>query len=255
MPRFIEMMGPLDPAAARPIAAPSSLPWAIGPSTTPRRRAQTQNRFAIFCEALKVCAGLSQRRWSRAVRSNVRIGSLPRLRFCLLREAGRYSRVLAKTQIEDAASFLQRRIPTAPSLGIVLGSGLMHLTRLLGGSVDIRYASIPQFPVSRVPGHQGVLHVGRLANKTVACLAGRVHGYEGYSPDHVTFGVRVLAQLGCHTVILTNAAGSVSAQFAPGSLMLIADHLNLTGSKPHGRLARARCPIHQHDQRLRSQTA
>jgi len=140
--------------------------------------------------------------------------------------------MLTKSHIEDAASFVQRRIPRAPSMGIVLGSGLMRLTRLLSASAAIPYEAIPHFPVSRVPGHQGVLHVGKLANKTVACLAGRVHGYEGHPPDRITFGVRVLAQLGCHTLILTNAAGSVSPEFGPGSLMLIADHLNLTGANP-----------------------
>lgn len=108
----------------------------------------------------------------------------------------------------------------------------MHLTRLLSENVAVRYAAIPNFPVSRVPGHEGVLHVGKLANKTVACLAGRVHGYEGHSTDRIAFGVRVLAQLGCHTVILTNAAGAISARFSPGSLMLIEDHLNLTGANP-----------------------
>ncbi len=140
--------------------------------------------------------------------------------------------MLSPLHVVNAAEFVQKRVPTPPSLGIVLGSGLMHLAESLGEPTAIRYGAIPGFPVSRVPGHDGVLHVGTLGGKVVACLAGRVHGYEGHSPDRSVFGVRVLAQLGCHTVILTNAAGSVSDVFGPGSLMLISDHLNLTGNNP-----------------------
>ena len=134
--------------------------------------------------------------------------------------------------IADAASFVRSRIESPPTLGIVLGSGLMQLATLLQRRVEISYGAIPEFPVSRVQGHQGALHVGRLGSQSVACLAGRVHGYEGHGPARVAFGVRVLAALGCRVVILTNAAGAVTTEFRPGSLMLIADHLNLTGANP-----------------------
>ncbi len=134
--------------------------------------------------------------------------------------------------IADAASFVSARIESPPALGIVLGSGLMHLATLLQRSTEIGYAAIPEFPVSRVQGHQGSLYVGRLGSQLVACLAGRVHGYEGHAPARIVFGVRVLAALGCRVVILTNAAGAVTTEFRPGSLMLIADHLNLTGGNP-----------------------
>lgn len=140
--------------------------------------------------------------------------------------------MLTPLHVADAANFVRRRLATPPSLGIVLGSGLMHLAESLSEPTAIRYGAIPSFPLSRVPGHDGVLHVGKLGGKVVACLAGRVHGYEGHSPDRTVFGVRVLAHLGCRTVILTNAAGSVSSILSPGSLMLISDHLNLTGSNP-----------------------
>jgi len=140
--------------------------------------------------------------------------------------------MLTNTQVEDAASFVLDRTPSPPSLGIVLGSGLMQLTGRLEEGLRINYAAIPHFPISRVPGHEGVLHLGKLGGKNVACLAGRVHAYEGHTPDRVAFGVRVLAKLGCRTMILTNAAGAVTSEFSPGSLMLIADHLNLTGSNP-----------------------
>jgi purine-nucleoside phosphorylase len=138
----------------------------------------------------------------------------------------------ARQAIANAASFIRARIEVQPTLGIVLGSGLMQLTSALKCCTELGYAAIPGFPQSRVKGHQGTLYVGRLGSQTVACLAGRVHGYEGHMPERIAFGVRVLAALGCRIVILTNAAGSVSAEFPAGSLMLIADHLNLTGNSP-----------------------
>jgi purine-nucleoside phosphorylase len=136
--------------------------------------------------------------------------------------------------IADAAAFIRARIADPPGLGIVLGSGLMRVADILQHRVRLDYAAIPRFPTSRVPGHPGALYVGSLGSLTVACMAGRVHGYEGHTPERVVFGVRVLAALGCRVVVLTNAAGAVSKTFLPGSLMLIADHLNLTGSNPLG---------------------
>jgi purine-nucleoside phosphorylase len=148
------------------------------------------------------------------------------------------------------------KIQSPPNIGIVLGSGLTQLTRLLHDSTRIEYAAIPHFPISRVPGHQGVLHIGHLGTQSVACLAGRVHGYEGHPPDRVAFGARVLAQLGCRTVILTNAAGALSSDFRPGSLMLIADHLNLTGQNPlvgwHGKEAQFVNMTNAYDSELRA---
>jgi purine-nucleoside phosphorylase len=134
--------------------------------------------------------------------------------------------------IAQAASFVQTRIGASPRIGIVLGSGLMHLASLLDDAKTFSYEAIPHFPIARVTGHQGTLHVGRIDALQIACLAGRVHGYEGQTPERVAFGVRVLARLGCSIVILSNAAGAVSPELRPGSLMLISDHLNLTGNNP-----------------------
>jgi len=136
------------------------------------------------------------------------------------------------TAIEEAAEFVQSSAGVSPRVGIVLGSGLMHLASLLESRTSLPYASIPHFPLSRVQGHEGTLHLGLLGTQPVACLAGRSHGYEGNAPDRVVFGVRVLARLGCRTVVLTNAAGSVVPNLEPGRLMLISDHINLTGSNP-----------------------
>jgi purine-nucleoside phosphorylase len=140
--------------------------------------------------------------------------------------------VTPRQAIAEATSFVQARIGESPRIGIVLGSGLMHLATLLDDSAALSYEAIPHFPVSRVKGHQGSLHVGRIDTLQVACLAGRVHGYEGHTPERVVFGARVLAALGCSIVILSNAAGAVSPELQPGSLMLISDHLNLTGNNP-----------------------
>lgn len=134
--------------------------------------------------------------------------------------------------VAEAAAFVRARTELSPQIGIVLGSGLMHLATRLEVKTTLSYAEIPHFPISRVKGHAGALHVGRLGAEPIACLAGRVHGYEGHATERVVFGVRVLAELGCQVVILTNAAGSVRPELRPGSLMLITDHLNLTGNNP-----------------------
>jgi purine-nucleoside phosphorylase len=87
-------------------------------------------------------------------------------------------------------------------------------------------------PVTSVAGHAGHLCLGKSGGVRVACLQGRVHGYEGHATSRVVFGVRLLAALGCRTVLLTNAAGGIRADLSPGSLMLLTDHINLTGQNP-----------------------
>ncbi|HLB54965.1 MAG TPA: purine-nucleoside phosphorylase [Gemmatimonadales bacterium] len=119
-----------------------------------------------------------------------------------------------------------------PGLAIVLGSGLGELAERLGDPVRIPYATIPGFHVPRVEGHQGELVAGTLAGRAVLAQSGRFHMYEGYTPDAVAFPVRVFAALGIRTLIVTNAAGGVRKSFGPGAIMLIADHLNLTGHNP-----------------------
>jgi purine-nucleoside phosphorylase len=115
---------------------------------------------------------------------------------------------------------------------LVLGSGLGAFADALEGAVRIPYAAIPGFPATAVAGHRGELVLGRVRGVAVACLAGRVHLYEGHSPASVVFGVRLLAELGCATVLLTNAAGGIRSGLRPGSLLLLRDHVNLTGRNP-----------------------
>jgi purine-nucleoside phosphorylase len=117
-------------------------------------------------------------------------------------------------------------------VGVVLGSGLGAWASRLQHSQRLPYSSIPHMPAPSVAGHSGQLWLGRLGGTRVACLEGRVHAYEGHPVERVVFGVRLLAELGCRAVLLTNAAGGIRADLSPGSLMLLTDHLNLSGNNP-----------------------
>ena len=134
--------------------------------------------------------------------------------------------------VEAAVTELKLKLPVLPEIGVVLGSGLGSFTDEVEDSTVIPYADIPHWPASTAVGHAGKLVVGRVAGRTVAVLAGRAHLYEGYSPAQSTFATRVLAALGVHSVILTNAAGGINPTYQPGDLVLITDHLNLQGGNP-----------------------
>jgi len=136
------------------------------------------------------------------------------------------------TALDEARDVVRSRRGAPPSVGVVLGSGLGSFADGLDELVKIPYEAIPNMPRSSVAGHAGNLCLGRLAGREIACMQGRVHGYEGHSPSRVVFGARLLARLGCRCVLLTNAAGGVAEDFRPGDLMLIVDHLNLTGQNP-----------------------
>jgi purine-nucleoside phosphorylase len=135
-------------------------------------------------------------------------------------------------QLDQAAALVRSRRPIAPTIGVVLGSGLGAFGDTLADLQKVPYADIPGMPVSRVIGHAGNLCLGRIDQVEVACMQGRVHLYEGHAPERVVFGVRLLAWLGCKAVLLTNAAGGIHPGFNPGDLMLIVDHINLTGRNP-----------------------
>lgn len=140
-------------------------------------------------------------------------------------------------ELDQAAAAVRRAFAVeggAPlaRIGVVLGSGLGGWAGELAASTSLPYADIPHMPVSAVAGHAGNLWRGRLGDESMLCLQGRVHLYEGHAPDKVVFGVRLLARLGCRVVLLTNAAGGLAKGMVPGDLMLIRDHLNLTGKNP-----------------------
>ena len=135
-------------------------------------------------------------------------------------------------QRAEAKAFLGSSAAPEPSIGVVLGSGLGGFAQRLEAPLVVPYSQIPHMPSSSVPGHAGNLCFGRIGGANVVCMQGRVHAYEGHTLSRVVFGVRLLAELGCKTMLLTNAAGGIAADLRVGDLMLISDHLNLTGNNP-----------------------
>jgi len=135
-------------------------------------------------------------------------------------------------QVKEAADAVRARVPELPRIAIVLGSGLGDFANGVGDAVSMPYGDLPHWPTSNVIGHAGTLVVGTVKGRKIAALSGRCHAYEGHDLRTVTFAVRVLGLLGVKTLILTNAAGGVNTGFAAGALMVIDDHINLTGDNP-----------------------
>ena len=135
-------------------------------------------------------------------------------------------------QASAAAAFIRARTSLAPTIGVILGSGLGAFAEKVGDAVTIPFGEIPHFPKSTVPGHSGQLAIGKLDNVPVAVMQGRVHAYEGYTSQEVAFPVRVLGQLGVKTLIVTNAAGGIRPGLQRGDLVVLSDHINFTGRNP-----------------------
>ena len=137
--------------------------------------------------------------------------------------------------VATAAAFLQQRLGghgTGLRVGLVLGSGLKDFAERVEQAQVVPFAEIPGFPVPHVQGHGGSLVVGTVGGTKVACLSGRVHLYEGWSPYEVVRATRTLRTLGTPTFLLTNAAGGIGDDMVAGDLMVLRDHLNLTGCSP-----------------------
>ncbi len=133
---------------------------------------------------------------------------------------------------DSAAQLILSRTPLRPKIGLVLGSGLGAFADSLADSVKVPYAEIPSFPKSTAIGHAGRMVIGNANSVPVAAMQGRVHLYEGYSPEQVTFPIRVFGRMGIRAVILTNAAGGIDHGYSQGALVLIRDHVNLQGTNP-----------------------
>jgi purine-nucleoside phosphorylase len=137
-----------------------------------------------------------------------------------------------KQQVEEAVGFLKQHIKRPPRIGIMTGTGLGESIESLTVKNVFDYRKIPNIPVSTVQSHSGRLISGTLEGVEVIAMQGRFHLYEGYSPKEVTFPVRVMQLLGVKVLILTNAAGGLNLSFKPGDIMVIQDHINLTGENP-----------------------
>ncbi len=136
------------------------------------------------------------------------------------------------SQLESAGLELKRVCPDFPKIVIVLGSGLAGLLQDLEVEIEIPYSSIPGMKAVSVEGHVGRLVIGRLGNQRVACMQGRFHFYEGHSMSDVVFPYRVFALAGAEVFLLTNAAGGLQPGMKPLDLLLIRDHINMTGTNP-----------------------
>lgn len=135
-------------------------------------------------------------------------------------------------QLAETTNYIKTIYPHQPEIGIILGSGLGNFVQEIKVEREIPYSSIPNFSVSTVEGHRGNLILGDLNGRRVAVMAGRFHYYEGYTPQQVTYPVRVMKMLGVHTLLLSNAAGAVNTSFKVGDLMIIKDHISFFTVNP-----------------------
>src|SRR5713101_3623759 len=136
------------------------------------------------------------------------------------------------THAESAAQFLLSQTPLRPKIGLVLGSGLGAFADELSEATRVPYAQIPAFPRSTAVGHAGQMVIGKAGGIPLAAMQGRVHLYEGYSPQQVAFPMRVFGRMGVRAVILTNAAGGINLEYKQGALVVVSDHINLQGQNP-----------------------
>lgn len=135
-------------------------------------------------------------------------------------------------RIQQSVSAIQKTHALRPDIGIVLGSGLGKFVEQIQSPTTIPYSEIPGFHECTVEGHNGALHLGKIGGKNVAVMQGRFHFYEGLQLNDVILPVRVLGKLGVKNLILTNAAGGMNTAFNQGQLVLIKDHINMTGQNP-----------------------
>lgn len=136
------------------------------------------------------------------------------------------------TRAEQAAQYILAGTLFRPQIALVLGSGMGGFADDLEQAVHIPYADIPFFPRTTAIGHAGTLVVGAMAGIALVVMQGRAHFYEGYTLQQVVFPVRVFGRMGVRAIVLTNAAGGINPQYAPGALVVVRDHINLLGSSP-----------------------
>jgi purine-nucleoside phosphorylase len=135
-------------------------------------------------------------------------------------------------EVQEATRTVRLRWSGSATVGIVLGTGLGALAQEISAAVAIPYPEIPYFPRSTVESHKGQFVCGSLAGRAVVAMEGRFHLYEGYTPSQVTFPIRVMKELGCRLLIVSNASGGLNPQYEKGDLIVIEDHINLMGLNP-----------------------
>lgn len=134
--------------------------------------------------------------------------------------------------VENAVNYIKSKVEKKPQIALILGSGLGDFAELLDDRVEISYSELKGFPVSTVKGHAGKFVFGTLNGKNVVCMKGRFHLYEGYASKQTVLPIYVLKLLGIETLIVTNAAGGVNTNYNAGDLMIINDHINMSGQNP-----------------------
>lgn len=134
--------------------------------------------------------------------------------------------------VNEAVEYIKEQIPSIPETALILGSGLGAFVESMEDRIYMEYSIIPYWPVSTAPGHAGNLVYGKIEGIPVLVMQGRIHPYEGYGMEKVTFPVRVLGELGTERMIITNASGGINYGYNPGDLVLIYDHINFQGRNP-----------------------
>jgi len=137
-----------------------------------------------------------------------------------------------REKIAEAKKFIESRSKVKPKIGIIVGTGLGTLAKEIEIKAIVPYSDIPHFAVSTAPGHEGNLILGKLSGKMIMAMQGRFHLYEGYSLEEITFPIRIMKEMGVELLIESNVVGGMNPNFKAGDLMIITDHINLTGNNP-----------------------
>ena len=135
-------------------------------------------------------------------------------------------------RIRKSADYLASRMKIVPKIGMITGTGLGEITEKMEVDIRLPYERIPNFPSSTTAGHRGTLVCGNLGGKPIIAMEGRFHNYEGDTPQEIAFPIRVMSMLGIDMLLISSAAGGLNPHFEPGDLMIVTDHINLTGMNP-----------------------
>jgi purine-nucleoside phosphorylase len=135
-------------------------------------------------------------------------------------------------KVIETTQFLKTKIQHPPTVGLLTGTGLGEIAESLETEASLTYNEIPHFPVSTVQSHAGRLLFGAISSRNIVAMQGRFHLYEGYTPNDVTFPIRVMQELGVRVLMLSNAAGGLNPGYSAGDIMMISDHINMTGENP-----------------------